>query len=62
MDEVDEAARRTAINLMRLNETLEMNDADNYSQALDSSHVSHRQHRRNMLRAFYKDWFTRRAR
>lgn len=61
MDEVDAAARRTAINLMRLNEALDEGDADGYSQALNAAHVSHRRARRLQVRNYYKRWFASKA-
>lgn len=61
-DTVDQAARRTAINLMRLNEALEMQDAEGYSQTiLPSAKKSRRQHRRDELSKFYRRWFGDRA-
>lgn len=59
--EVDKAARRTAINLMRLNEALEMKDAESYSLALDDFGNIRRFHRMRLLRNYYKRWFTSKA-
>lgn len=62
MDEIDEAARRLAITLMRLNEGLEFQDAEGYSTLPTKPQGSPRWHREKGLRHFYRDWFTRQAR
>ena len=59
MDTVDEAARRTAINLMRLSEALDIKDAEGYSQAMvPSGTQSYRRNRINNIRDAYRQWFT----
>ena len=57
----DEAARRTAINLMRLNEAIEMRDAEHYSMRPAGNGQTVREHRQSIIRSFYKRWFTSKA-
>lgn len=52
MRDLDAAARRTAVNLMRLNEALELDDADAYTGR-------RRMERLKEVRHYYKTWFTR---
>lgn len=56
MDRTDEAARRTAINLMRLNEALDLKDIDFAPTRLTQA----AQRRRNITN-WYKRWFTSQA-
>lgn len=60
-DTIDQAARRTAINLMRLLETLERRDAEHYSQAKTPVGTSHRKARRRQIGLFYRQWHRDRA-
>ncbi|MDZ7742973.1 MAG: hypothetical protein U5Q03_14875 [Bacteroidota bacterium] len=56
--DIDMAARRTAINLMRLNEALELADAEEYSSQ-SNGHGMHgkREARPYQLRNYYRNWF-----
>ncbi len=57
MDELDRAARRTAINLMRLNEAVDHLDAETYPTLPKINRESQRMHRHRMLDRFYRKWF-----
>lgn len=59
MDTVEAAARRTAINLMRLNEGLEMAEAREYPRTKPPSNewTTRRTQRLSLLANFYKNWF-----
>lgn len=56
--ELERAARRTAINLMRLNEALEMAEAESYTLDRASNRWPKRWNRMIQLRNFYERWFT----
>lgn len=54
----DEAARRTAINLMRLLEAIEMEDAKEYTdERYFWQHNSPRFDRLRAVARYYRDWF-----
>lgn len=59
MDELDRAARRTAINLMRLNEAIEHAEVDRiYSTQPNTNGITKREERRSVLDRHYRRWFT----
>lgn len=58
-DELDRAARRTAINLMRLNEAVEHADVEHYSTRITRKGWTKQEERRDVLDRHYRDWFNR---
>lgn len=60
---IDEAARRTAINLMRLSERIELEDAErSYTDRLTISGETKRQARVRRVREDFRNWFRDHAR
>lgn len=58
MDELDRAARRTAINLMRLNEAIDHDEAERfYSTQLSANRITKREERHYVLNRYYRQWF-----
>lgn len=57
MTDIDEVARQTAIKLMRLNEALDLADAEQYSSQPNSNGITKREERRLAVDRYYTEWF-----
>lgn len=56
--QIDDAARRTAITLMRLNEAIDLADAEDYGTIPVSPDThSPRNNRESQVRYYYRKWF-----
>lgn len=59
--EIDQMARQLAVRLMRLNEALDMADAEEYSILPNRNGETRRENRRRNLQTYYRRWFRSKA-